>query len=326
MAKAGEHPHGAGSQGEGAEAATAPSDTGSDAGDALAFGTVGQRLAAARQAAGLDIAEIAQHTRVPQRHLKALEADDHDTLPALPYTQGFVRAFAKAVGLDPEDMAARFRAETSKQPHVPSQIAMAALDERRLPSPGLVVASLVALIAVIGLLSAWGSGAFDADAPDALDGAGIGTELAAPPSAQPASAAAAEPELPPLPLAEGPVVMTARSEVWVRIFDPASGTLAFNGIMQPGQRFEVPSTPPGLRLWTGRAGALAFTLGDRALPPLGGAAEVLKDVSLAPADLIARVSAPDPVSVSSGAPSPVQAPPGAVGPLPVASPPADTQS
>ena len=273
--------------------------------------TTGAILAAARNAAGLDLDDIARSTRVPLRHLKALEADSHESLPALPYAQGFVRAFASSVGLDPEELSKRFRAETSKQPHVPSNVPMAALDERRLPSPGLVIVSLVALVVVISLLSAWGAGAFDPDTPPAPP------VVMTPPVERPVATLAPPP--PPPSLAQGPVVLTASEEVWVRIFDPATQTIAFSGIMQPGQKFEVPASPPGLRLWTGRAGALVITLSGRALPPLGGPAEVLKDVSLAPADLIAR-PAPSPVSAPVSAPvsSPVLAP--VLAPVPAAGP------
>jgi cytoskeletal protein RodZ len=275
---------------------------GESAGAPSVPGSTGAMLAAGRLKAGLELTDIARDTRVPLRHLRALEADIHDALPALPYAQGFVRAFARAVGLDPELMVARFRAETSKQPHVPSVSAMTALDERRLPKPGLVIVSLVALVALIGLLSAWGSGAFD-PAPAAV----------APEQTIETSAALTAPEAEaPLPAAtqtasiDTQVTITAREQVWVRIYDPATQTVAMSGVMAAGERFEVPRDPPGLRLWTGRAGALMVTLGDRALPPLGGPAEVLRDVSLVPADLLSR-----PAPLAAAPPPPI------TGPVPV---------
>jgi hypothetical protein len=254
-----------------------------------ATATTGGLLAAARKAAGLELADIARTTRVPLRYLKAIEADDHDALPALPYAQGFVRAFAKAVGLDAEALTIRFRAETTKQPHVPSPPTMAALDERRLPGPGLVLASLIALVAVIGVLSAWGAGVFD-PAPPAP------AQIAQAPEESPVTPEPEAKEAPDTPVpVDGPLALTASEEVWVRVFDPVTGTVVFSGIMQPGQRLDVPAEPRGLRLWTGRAGALALTLGNRPLPPLGRGSEVLKDVSLTPEDLLAR-GAPSPAS------------------------------
>ena len=122
---------------------------------------IGAILGAARTARGIELADIARDTRVPVRHLAAIEADAHDSLPALPYAIGFVKAFARAVGVDPDMAAARFRGETNKSAHVPVAPAMAPMDERRLPPRGLVTASIAALLAVVALVVAWSTGAFD---------------------------------------------------------------------------------------------------------------------------------------------------------------------
>ena len=111
---------------------------------------IGAKLAAARTAAKLDLADIARDTRVPLRHLRAIEADAHESLPALPYTIGFVKTLARAVGVDPEAAAAQFRAETSKTAHVPAAIALEPLGERRLPPRELVMFSIVAVVALLG--------------------------------------------------------------------------------------------------------------------------------------------------------------------------------
>ena len=73
--------------------------------------------------------------------------------------------------------------------------------------------------------------------------------------------------------------------MWLRIADGDESF--FMGTMTPGQ---VMTLPPG-RDWTlrtGRAGALAVKVGDTALPPLGGPAEQVRNLSLKPADLLAR--------------------------------------
>ena len=64
--------------------------------------TPGGMLAAARVRAGLSLAEVARRSRVPERALIALEADDWAQLSAMVYVRGFMRLFAKEVGLDPE--------------------------------------------------------------------------------------------------------------------------------------------------------------------------------------------------------------------------------
>jgi cytoskeleton protein RodZ len=74
-------------------------------------GPVGEALRAARQSLGLALAEISETTRVRERHLAAIEADLVDQLPSRPFTIGYVRAYAMALGADADVTAARYRAE-----------------------------------------------------------------------------------------------------------------------------------------------------------------------------------------------------------------------
>ena len=287
--------------------------TAADDADGGASRPIGAILAAARTARGLALADVARETRVPVRHLAAIEADDHDHLPALPYAIGFVKAFARVVGVDPELAGAHFRAETNKAAHVPLTPSMTPLDERRLPSRGLVAASLAALLVVVALIVAWSAGAFDraapaapevatttapgattagADAPAAAAGAANAPPAAGP--APPATAAATVPPPAGAPAATGSVVITASEDAWfkVSVYDPAAGKVVTvkTGVLAKGERYVPPATP-GLRLWTGRAGALQVTVDGRAIPPLGGPVETVKNVSLDPADLRARLAA-----------------------------------
>ena len=72
---------------------------------------VGAALRAARQSLGLTLGEIAETTRVRERHLAAIEAGLIDQLPSRPFSIGYVRAYATALGADADATAARFRAE-----------------------------------------------------------------------------------------------------------------------------------------------------------------------------------------------------------------------
>ena len=270
--------------------------------------STGATLAAARADAGLVLADIAKDTRVPLRHLQAIENDAHDALPALPYAIGFVKSFARAVGLDAETLAAQFRRETTKVPHVPQMVTLEPVDERRLPSRGLVMASVAAVLLIIGALAAWGSGLFDpapavqtvTPGPQPVDTApsvADSTSPAAPangltvPPADTAAAPGNSPVAPPA-VAGGAVVLTAKEDVWIKIYSRATKTSAKIGILKSGEAFNVPNDPPGLLLWTGKAGALAITVGGKPVAALGGPVETVRDVSLAPADLLARAAPP----------------------------------
>uniref|UniRef100_UPI0013DB8FE4 helix-turn-helix domain-containing protein n=1 Tax=Sandarakinorhabdus rubra TaxID=2672568 RepID=UPI0013DB8FE4 len=136
-------------------------DTASAGASAGASLSVGALLAEARAERGRELADLARETRVPLRHLMAIEADDHSALPALPYALGFVKAYARAVGLEPEAVGARFRAENRLAPHVPVASSLEPVDEARLPSRGLAWGALALLVLVLGGLGLYGSGAFD---------------------------------------------------------------------------------------------------------------------------------------------------------------------
>lgn len=62
-------------------------------------GSVGEVLAQARVLRAMSIEDVAATTRVPVRYLAAIEAERFDLIPGLVYIKGFVKAFARAVGL-----------------------------------------------------------------------------------------------------------------------------------------------------------------------------------------------------------------------------------
>ena len=246
---------------------------------------------------------------MPLRHLRAIEADTHDELPAIPYAVGFVRSFARAVGLDGDEAAARFRAETTMVPHAPMAQSIEPLDERRLPSRGLVLASVVLLVLLLGGLTAYGAGWFDtAPASTPATSAAPSVAVAPPVAVAPATVtavpttAAAPPAALPAPVATGPgsVSIVATDDAWFRVYRiaPATGRpeTVKTGLLAKGQRYDVPADMPGLKLWTGRAGALQLSVDGRALPPLGAPVETVRNVDLDPAALRARLApAPAPV-------------------------------
>lgn len=62
-------------------------------------GSVGSALAEARLRCAMTIEQVAAMTRVPIRYLAAIEAERFDEIPGAIYIKGFVKAFARAVGL-----------------------------------------------------------------------------------------------------------------------------------------------------------------------------------------------------------------------------------
>ena len=255
--------------------------------------TVGALLSEARAVTGRELADVARETRVPLRHLMAIEADDHEALPALPYALGFVKSFARTVGLNPEALGAQFRAETRLVPHVPTPPSLEPMDEARLPSRGMALAGAALLVLVIGGLGLYGAGVFDPapGTPPASAVAATG-ELAAAPMLPTASVpAVAAPTIP----TSGPVVLTAREDVWVKIYSRATGRRAFQGLMVTGSIYNVPQDGEPLTLRAGRAGVIDVSVAGVKLPPLGGPVDTIDGVVLTASALAARFAQPGPL-------------------------------
>jgi cytoskeleton protein RodZ len=112
---------------------------------------IGPALAAARSSLGLSLEQISETTRVRVRHLEALEAGRIDQLPSRPFTIGYVRAYAKALGLDADATAARFRTEHPSPDDEALRTPVGVRHEAKRNHNGLIIAVVViAALAVVG--------------------------------------------------------------------------------------------------------------------------------------------------------------------------------
>jgi transcriptional regulator with XRE-family HTH domain len=66
--------------------------------------TPGEPLREARLARQLSLADVAQRTKIPERLLAALEQDQYQKVSGALYVKSFLRNYAGAVGLDPEEL------------------------------------------------------------------------------------------------------------------------------------------------------------------------------------------------------------------------------
>ena len=72
---------------------------------------VGERLRAARERAGLSLREISARTKIRAPLLDAIERADFGQIPQGLLARGFLRAYAREVGLDPESVVRQFQDE-----------------------------------------------------------------------------------------------------------------------------------------------------------------------------------------------------------------------
>lgn len=226
---------------------------------------IGPRLRAAREEKRLELSHIAAETRIPIRHLQAIESGNFAALPSRTYAIGFSKTYARAVGMDVDATADDVRAELADGESPVSVIAggMEPGDPAKVPSSGLAwFGAIAAILLLVGgyffYSTYYGAGSplaslispDDATDADADEGA-----LDAEQSAQANQA----------PDTGDQVVFTATGEVWVR-FTENGGERFFQGVMQEGDTFEVPLDAQDPRLNTGRPNLLAITIGGQSVP------------------------------------------------------------
>jgi cytoskeleton protein RodZ len=69
----------------------------------------GAELAQAREQRGLTLTELSRRTKIGVESLKAIERGDIKALPGGLYTRGFLRAYAREVGCNPDEIVRRYR-------------------------------------------------------------------------------------------------------------------------------------------------------------------------------------------------------------------------
>jgi hypothetical protein len=111
--------------------------------------TLGEGLRAAREASMRSLEQLADLTRVRAEYLKALEENAWSLLPSRPFTLGYVRAYARALGVDEEAAVDRFKAESPDQSDKLQAPVGSELEDVKKRSPWLLGVVGVAVVAVV---------------------------------------------------------------------------------------------------------------------------------------------------------------------------------
>jgi cytoskeletal protein RodZ len=267
---------------------------------ALSFG---EELRRERIIRDISLEEISQATKISLRLLKALEDSNVRILPAPTFTRGFIRAYARHLGIDPEEKVNAYLADLageSKEPALPKKARPRSRFFRgRRSTAGTIVGAVIAVLVILGLIAS-------PDRRQKLSRAASQERLVAPPKASPVvlknvevsneptpvlqqpverqAAAASAPASPQVRMAsepaEGPaitLVLEFAEDSWTKL--EADGRTVLNGVVRHGQvrRFQARG---GFRLSLGNAGGVRISVDGRALDPLGGTGEVIKNIVL----------------------------------------------
>lgn len=226
--------------------------------------SVGQVLREAREAQAIRIEEVASRLRLMQRQIEAMESDDFGSLGQPVFARGFVRNYARLLGLSPDALLVRMEGLTAepaaavRQPEPP-------LQRSWMSSPWLILLLLGLLVLMVtpvamywwlnqgedGPISTVSSTTqIDAVSLAAMAPAGVSAEATAPidqaAADQPATTGPVTEPTPPV-LAEaslgGVLHLEFGADAWVEIRD-AGGQVLHSQLNTAGSSADIRAEPP----------------------------------------------------------------------------------
>ena len=228
----------------------------------MARGNFGERLKRERELREVSPNEVVVATRISLRFLEALENEDWHKLPGGVFNRGFVRAIARYLGLDEENLLAEYDLARGDQAIAP------AASENRIPQPSRWIAlafALGALVLIVALVAAgvYGWRRYSAHRRARSSSALTSQSLA---GAQPVSVIAGEAISAPLELS----VSTSKA-TRVRIL--ADRKPVFDSKITAGQNHHF-SAQTAFEVTAADSGAVLLELNGQAMPPKIGRAHV----------------------------------------------------
>lgn len=241
--------------------------------------SIGETIRRERLRRGLEIDQLSRETKIAGRLLEAIESDDFEKLPGGVFTRNFVRQYARALGLDDDEIVA----ELQKSVDLPAAAPGGVIPERRpvgkLPDWDTVgdrfhpanswwsalLLVIVVMLICSGVYSLWQR---RRSGPPAQEQA-----AASPPPVQAPAPAPASPQPPsasPPPAPETPgavrIQFVAAEPTWVSV--RSEGKLLFAGTLQPKETRLVEAAGT-TQLRIGNAGGVEISVNGKPVGPLG---------------------------------------------------------
>jgi len=257
----------------------------------------GEELRREREIRGISLKEIADATKISKRFLDAIERNDHKPVPAPVFTRGFVREYARYLGLNSDEMVNRYNFAAVGDDRIEQSAHLERLttpqapppERKKLPPRGIppayarvdrnVYILLIVVIALAGV-SYWAlKHRRETRANEerlAAETKAVPTPVAPPPAPVPVVTASTSTQ----PPANVPAKLILSLEItrtsWITL--DADGERLINDELHRGFHRTVEAKDAFRFKTIGNAAGVAMTLNDVPVPSLGHDGQVLHDI------------------------------------------------
>ncbi|MGB7203231.1 MAG: helix-turn-helix domain-containing protein [Pyrinomonadaceae bacterium] len=121
--------------------------------------SLGEKLRQAREDKGLTLSEVSEHTRISSLYLQSIENDDYKILPGGIFNKGFVKSYAKFVGINEQEALNDYtnllgQSETKPQENAPYYRPEVLTDDTSSGSnlPTILIAGVILAAMTTGIL------------------------------------------------------------------------------------------------------------------------------------------------------------------------------
>jgi cytoskeleton protein RodZ len=239
---------------------------------------LGEEFRSAREARGLTLSDVAEQIHIRSVYLNAIENEDWKAIGAPVYVRGFIRTYARFLGLDGEDAVARFNEQAP--PDRPAHAASAAVDfgsdrERSGPSWLAIGGGLVALILVAFVVYEYWQYAKGGTASVPVAAASAAPQPAAVPAGSQSAAPSARPSASPAAAVHHQLAIRLVQRSWLRV--TVDGATKIEGIFPAGTARTFAGSVAEVR--AGNAGGVVVTVNGRSSGPMGKEGDVVEQRS-----------------------------------------------
>jgi cytoskeletal protein RodZ len=248
---------------------------------------LGEEFRSAREARGLSLSDVAERLHIRSVYLGAIEEEDWSVIGAPVYVRGFMRTYARFLGLDAEAAVARFTAIVpSAAPPTRAAVAQPQPEERPGERRGPSIAALAAILVAVALIVFVGYEFYQYRAEQPAGSLPVADASLAPSAALPAAAvpgpdASAEPaattvaEPSPAAVPSPPkhgLSLRLTQKSWLRV--AVDGTVAVEGVFPAGTAKSFDGHAIEVRV--GNAGGVRYTLDGRDRGAFGADGDVVE--------------------------------------------------